>query len=233
MDPSLQTTLENRSLNSHPSGQIPHKNPKSAPGIRAPQFRYLLGKRNIFINTTDPSPELVKRAKEIITKKALFPEMDDTLAKELEGKAWQLETKPEEDLITELFTPLIPALERVPYQSLARSKNRMCSYAVDVPYDPEVTAVFPPLPKSKPYLVFGYSQTSFNVDQLMASDLLVAELNHYAMPDGIIRFSFFDLEFKAQATGGTHFLGTNQLANAGAVAIYLRAGAKDFSRGQH
>lgn len=125
VDPSLQTTLETMSLNSYPSGQIPQKNPKSATGIRAPQFRYLLGKRNIFINTTDPSPELVKRAKEIITNKALFPEMDDALAKELEGKAWQLETKPGEDLITELFTPLIPALERVPYQSLARSKNRM------------------------------------------------------------------------------------------------------------
>ena len=40
-------------------------------------------------------------------------------------------------------------------------------------------------------------------------------------------FLFFAIEFKAQATGGTHFIATNQVANAGAVAM---AGTLQFVR---
>lgn len=222
-DPLPQTTFENMSADSHTtlqSGQIPTEKTKLARGVRDPQFRCFLRKCNIFISTTDASPELVKQAKEIITSKKFFPRMDDTLAKNLEDKAWKLETKFELDLITELFIPLIPALVLVPHQSLETSKNRTWSYAVDVPFDQEIAAIFPPLPKSKPDSVFGYSETAFNLDQLMASDLLVTQSNqNYAMPDENIRFPFLDLEFKAHASGGTHFFATNQLAYAGAVAM--------------
>lgn len=63
-------------------------------------------------------------------------------------------------------------------------------------------------------------ETAFNINQLIASDLLVPQPNqNYAMPDRNVRFSFLDLEFKAQASGGTHFIATNQLAYAGAVAM--------------
>lgn len=157
VDPLLQTTSENMPSNSHislQSGQISTENTKLAKDVRDSRFRYFLSKRNIFINTTDASPELVKRAKEIISHEPFFPQMDDALAKELEGEAWKLKTKIEIDLIAELFTPLIPALARVPHQSLARSKNRTWSYAVDVPFDPETAAIFSSLPKSKPDAVF-------------------------------------------------------------------------------
>ena len=39
------------------------------------------------------------------------------------------------------------------------------------------------------------------------------------MPDGKARFPFLEIEFKSQATGGTHFVATNQAANAGAIAM--------------
>ena len=51
-------------------------------------------------------------------------------------------------------------------------------------------------------------------------DLLVDQLGKsYAMPDGKARFPFLEIEFKSQATGGTHFVATNQAANAGAIAM--------------
>ncbi len=200
--------------------QISAENTKSVRGVRDPKFRYFLRKRNIHINTTDASPELVKRAKEIITNEEFFPEMDDALAKKLEGTAWKLETETKMALISELITPLIPALGIVPYESLARSQNKTRSCAIDVPFDPEVAAIYPPLPKSKPDTIFGYSETAFNVDQLMASDYLIPQPNQdYTMPDGTVRFPFLDLESKAQASGETHFIATNQVANAGAVAM--------------
>lgn len=212
MSPGSHITLQ--------SGEISSENTKSARGARDPQFRYFLRKRNIFINTTAASPELVKRAKEITTNEEFFPLMDDALAKKLEGKALKLDTKFEIDMIAELSTPLIPALAQLPHQNLEISKNRTWSYAVDVPFDPEVAAIFPTLPKSKPDSVFGYSEAAFTVDQLKTSDFLVTQSNqNYAMPDGNIRFPFLDLEFKAQASGGTHFVATNQLAYAGAVAM--------------
>ena len=78
----------------------------------------------------------------------------------------------------------------------------------------------PPLPKPKPDLIFGYSRTAFNTKQLMAIDLLVDQLGRgYAMPDGKVRLSFLGIEFRSQSTGGSHFIATNQLTNAGAIAM--------------
>ena len=39
------------------------------------------------------------------------------------------------------------------------------------------------------------------------------------MPDGQVRFPFLAMEFKAQVSGGIHFMASNQAANAGAVAM--------------
>ena len=54
----------------------------------------------------------------------------------------------------------------------------------------------------------------------MAMGLLENQLRqNYAMPDGKVGFPFFVIELKSQAGGGTHFIATNQLANAGAIAM--------------
>lgn len=78
----------------------------------------------------------------------------------------------------------------------------------------------PPLPKPKPDLIFGYSRKAFNNRQLTASDPLVDKSGgNYAIPDGNVRFPFLGIEFKSQASGGTHVRATNQVANAGAIAM--------------
>lgn len=92
--------------------------------------------------------------------------------------------------------------------------------AVAVPHDPDMLTIPPPLPEPKPDMVFGYSRTAFNIKQLSAIYILVDQLGRdYAMPDGKARFLFLVIEFKSQATVGTHFIATNQVTNAGAIAM--------------
>lgn len=61
---------------------------------------------------------------------------------------------------------------------------------------------------------------AFDTNQFMVVKLLLNQARKdYTMPDGIVRFPFLVIEFQAQAIGGTHFVATNQAANAGAVAM--------------
>lgn len=94
-------------------------------------------------------------------------------------------------MIEQLGTNLIPARKKFPHQSLHGSANRLWSNTVAAQLDPDVFAIKPSLPKSKPELVFGYSRTAFNTRQLTARDLLVEKSGgNYAIPDGNVRFPF-------------------------------------------
>ncbi len=55
----------------------------------------------------------------------------------------------------------------------------------------------------------------------MTIDLLVADQfeQSYAIPDQTLRFPFLDVKFKSQAKKGTHYVATNQVAGAGAIAL--------------
>lgn len=196
------------------------KHTPSVGGVRATDFRDSLCEHNIFINDTDASKELMEGAKKIITDKELFPEMNDAHAQELAVTAQNLETGTKDDIVEELGGVLIPTKVSLPHQYLQRISNRLWSNAVEIPPDPDELAMPPILPKPKPDLVFGYSKIAFNNNQLKAMKLLKGQLReNYAMPDGKVRFPFLVIEFKSQAAGGTHFTATNQLANAGAVAM--------------
>lgn len=227
VDPLLPKMSENMSSNSDISSDsseiltliTPSAGTGITGGVRDRKLRGLLSDHNIFINNTDASTELVKRAKEIITKE-LTPEMDDALAQSLALVAWRLETGSERDIVKKLVTPLIPAITEVPHQSLESSQNKRWADAVTVPLRSGVMVIQPPLPKPQPDFVFGYSNTAFNHSQFEVSRLLVTESGmDYATPDGEIRFPFLAMKIKAQAKGGTHFVATNQAANAGAVAM--------------
>lgn len=109
---------------------------KSANGFRVPRFRDLLGKRNIFVNHTEASTELLKRATEIITNKEPSSEMDEALAKRLADQEWDLETSQESDLIFDLVIPLMPRTAQSPYPSLQRSQNKKWSISLTVRVDP-------------------------------------------------------------------------------------------------
>ena len=232
VDPLLQRASENMSSGSESSwtAEVPSRAVASAPGtgftksangVRAPRFRDFLGKRNIFVNDTEASTELMKRVMEIITNKEPSSEMDDGLAKELADQEWNLETSQEMDLISDLVIPLILDTTKARYQSLQRCSNKKWSIAVTVRVDPSAPEVnLPRLPRPKPDFVFGYSKTAFNTSQFKASKLLETKSGeNYGMPDGKSMFPFLVLECKAQATGGTHFVATNQAATAGAFAM--------------
>lgn len=231
VDPLLQSASENTSSDSEFSwgAVIPSREAVSAPGtgftksangVRAPRFRDLLEKRNIFINNTKASTELMKRVTEIITNKEPSSEMDDALAKKLADQEWNLETSQEQELISNLVLPLIPDTTEAPYQSLKRGQNKKWSISVTVRVEPSAGVNLPRLPRPKPDIVFGYSKTAFNPSQFNVSRLLETKSGeNYVMPDGKSMFPFLILECKAQATGGTHFVATNQAATAGAFAM--------------
>lgn len=231
VDPLLERPSENMSSDSEfsRSADIPSREAASAPGtgftnlangVRAPRFRDLLVKRNIFVNDTEASTELMKRVKEIITNKEPSSEMDDALAKKLADQEWNLETSQETELISNLVLPLIPDTTQAPYQNLQRHQNKKWSISVTVRVDPSARVDLPRLPRPKPDIVFGYSKIAFNTSQVKVSRLLETKSGeNYGMPDGKSMFPFLVLECKAQATGGTHFVATNQAATAGAFAM--------------
>ena len=231
VDPLLQKPSENMSSDSESASNagIPSRKApsaagtgftKSANGVRAPRFRFFLEKRNIFVNDTKTSTELLKQVTEIMTDKESSSGLDDTLAKKLADQEWNLESSNETKLISHLVRPLIPDTTEAPYLSLTSDENKEWSISVPVPVYPSTVAKIPRLPRPKPDFVFGYSKTAFNASQFEVSRLLETESgNDYGMPDGNTMFPFLVLECKSQATGGTHFVATNQAATAGAVAM--------------
>ncbi|KAL9126365.1 MAG: hypothetical protein Q9217_004567 [Psora testacea] len=101
------------------------------------------------------------------------------------------------------------------------NSGQQWSNFVPLPLDPDVLIDPLPLPKPKPDLAFGYSEAAFNHKQLMTIDLLVDDQfgRSHAVPDQKLRFPFLDIEFKSQAKNGTHYVATNQVAGAGAIAL--------------
>lgn len=175
---------------------------KSAYGVRAPKFRFFFGKCNIFVNDTEASTELLKRATEIITNKESSSEMDDALAKKLADQEWNLETSHEAELVQSLVISLLPDTTQAPYQSLKRNQNKKWSSFVEVPFEPFTVANVPRSPTPEPEFVFGYSKTAFNTSQFKVSRFLETNSGEdYGMPDGNTIFPFLVLECKTQATG--------------------------------
>lgn len=87
--------------------------------------------------------------------------------------------------------------------------------------DPDVLTISPPLPQRKPNLVFGYSKTAI---QRQAAHGNTCSSRSVGTKLGSARrqcqlFFLGWKKFKLQATGGTHFITTNQVANVGAIAM--------------
>lgn len=74
----------------------------------------------------------------------------------------------------------------------------------------------------EPDRAFGYSSSAFTSNQRRIIDTLVDDKfgKSYAMPDDKLLFPFLVIEFKSQAKGSTHYIASNQAANAGAIALY-------------
>lgn len=219
----------------------PRTSSKSAASVHDVYYRDSLHLRNISIEKEDPPPELMRRAQRIISRSRASTEMDDATVEKLKRLSRSLQGGDEDMIIDRLVPKIIPAMSRVPDQRLENRRNQPWSNSVPVPLNARVLRIPLPLSKPKPDLIFGYSRAAFTEDQLMTIDLLVDDQfgRSYATPERNIRFPFLQVEFKSQAKTGTHFVATNQVAGAGAIAlqgtmnlIQRSSGMKDFDYDQ-
>ena len=194
---------------------------KSVASLRDIDYRDSLRYRNIYIEREDPHLELMRRAKRIISRSRASPEMDDITAKELKNTARRLQNEGEEDIIQQLAPHIVPAMMKVPDSRLARSADQRWFNHIPVPLKPSILTDPLPLPQPKPNLAFGYSEAAFTENQLGTIGLLINDQfgRSFAIPDNKLRFPFLNVDFKSQAENGTHYIGTNQAAGAGAVAL--------------
>lgn len=197
------------------------KSGKSAASVHDTDYRDSLRYRNIYIERQNPPVELMRQAKRIILRPRASPEMDDRTAQELRDTARRLQNEGEEEIVQQLAPHIIPAMNKVPDQRLARNADQQWLNSVPVPLDPSILTTPLPLPKPKSDLAFGYSEAAFSRNQLGTIDLLVDDQfgRSYTVPDQKLRFPFLDVEFKSQAKSGTHYIATNQVAGAGAIAL--------------
>ena len=212
--PSPQISFEN-------SISTSRKSERSAASVHDTDYRQSLRYRNIYIEREDPPVELMRRAQRIISCPRASPEMDDATAKKLRNKARRLQDEAEEEIVQQLAPHIIPAMDEIPDQRLASNADQAWFNSVPVPLDSSILTNPLPLPRPKPVLAFGYSEAAFTRNQLGAIDLLVDDQfgQSYAVPDKKLRFPFLDVEFKSQAKNGTHYVATNQVAGAGAIAL--------------
>jgi hypothetical protein len=197
------------------------KSKKSAASVTDTDYRQSLRYRNIYIEREEAPTELMRRAHRIISHPRASPEMDDLTAQELRDTARRLQNEAEKELIQQLAPDIIPAMNRLPDQRLARNADQLWFKSVPIPLKPSILTNPLPLPRPKPDLAFGYSEAAFTENQLGAIDLLINDQfgRNYAVPDQKLRFPFLDIEFKSQAKNGTHYVATNQAAGAGAIAL--------------
>jgi hypothetical protein len=208
------------------------KSERSAASVHDTDYRQSLRYRNIYIERQDPSMELVRRATRIISRPRASPEIDDATIQTLRATSRRMQDEAEEDIVKQFAPRIIPAMDGVPDQRLEMHSDQLWSNSVPVLLKPSILTNPLPLPRPKPDLAFGYSETAFTENQLGAIDLLIDDQfgRSYAVPDQKLRFPFLDIEFKSQAKNGTHYVATNQVAGTGAIALnsYLELIRRSF-----
>lgn len=147
--------------------------------------------------------------------------MDDATIQKLKDKSRRLRTEAEDVIIKQLAPHIIPAMDEIPDQRLEMNSDQPWCNSVHIPLKPSILTSPLPLPRPKPDLAFGYSEAAFTENQLGTIDLLIDDQfgRSYVVPDQKLRFPFLDIEFKSQAKNGTHYIATNQVAGAGAIAL--------------
>jgi hypothetical protein len=99
--------------------------------------------------------------------------MDDTTLRELRDKSRKLQNEAENEVAQRLAPHIIPAMNEIPDQRLARNAGQPWLNSVPVPLDSSILTNSLPLPRSRPSLAFGYSETAFSRNQLGTIGLLV------------------------------------------------------------
>jgi pyruvate/2-oxoglutarate dehydrogenase complex dihydrolipoamide acyltransferase (E2) component len=193
----------------------------SAVSSRGPGYRTSLRHRNIYVYGDHPPATFMQEALDIISRARNSPELDDEYVSKTLATLEKLESAGEGTVIHRLAQRIIPATSDLPDDRLESSHDQVWSRAVPVPLSSAVLDVPRPLPKPKPDLLFGYSETAFTENQINTMDVLVDKDlgGNYAIPDDRVRFPFLDIEYKSLAKTGSQAVATNQTAGAGAIAL--------------
>lgn len=189
----------------------------TAASVHDSYYHESLAQRNIFIERIDLPMELMLRAMGIMANRGACPQVDNATVQKLVRAARTLRSANEGAIRSALS-----AIIHVPDGRLSMSENQPWSNSVPIALMPGMLTIPPRLPSPKPDRAFGYSRLAFTDKQIDTISLLVDDKfgKSYAMPDNDLRFPFLSIEFKSQATGGTHYTATNQVAGAGSIALY-------------
>src|SRR5205085_7093131 len=112
------------------------KSEKSSATVHDPDYRNSLRYRNIYIEREDPLTELVRQATRIISRPRASPEMDDATIQELRDKSRKLQNEAENEIVRQLGRHIIPAIDEIPDQRLARNPDQLWFNSVPVPLNP-------------------------------------------------------------------------------------------------
>lgn len=214
---------------------------RTAASVTDINYRDLMELRNIYIESEDPPQKLIERAREIISRPRNSPEMSEDAFNQLVTTQKKIRNHGEGELVNHIVRSVMPFFAEPTNSDLERNLSQVWYNCVPLPVAcskqlPLTKQVPGPkqlaLPRPKPDLTFGYSKPAFNDEQLVAIDLLVHDElgTSYAVPDSCLHFPFLTVEFKSQATNGTLYVATNQVAGAGAIAMqgYLELMSRSF-----
>ncbi|EXJ82346.1 hypothetical protein A1O3_06159 [Capronia epimyces CBS 606.96] len=226
IDPSPTVSVEESTTSTS------RKSTRFAASVHDTNYHQALLDRNIVIEREKPPPELMRKAHRIVSRARNSPEIDDVTIQRLIDESRGLRNAKKAVIDQQLASHIIPAMNKIPDQRLQMTAGQQWVDSVPVPLNANVAKVlatqYPlpkpntplPLPKPKPDLAFGYSKAAFTHKQLTAIELLEDRFGQsYIVPDQTIRFPFLVTEFISQAQNETHYIATNKVAGAGAIAL--------------
>ena len=190
---------------------------------------------NIWAERYDPPQAFIDKSRKILLTPG--PDMDPPKARKIAQDSRRLREATETVMITSLAAKLFPFLVDCS-SKIVQSANT--EWVDAFPIKPRAGKQGAPmLSVPKPDAAFGFSQEYVLTPiQEQAAELLEDGGSSYALPDGRGGwFPFLTMEFKAAATGGTRYVGTDQANLAGSVMLltlqelHARATDGDLSQG--
>ncbi|KIW15827.1 hypothetical protein PV08_05877 [Exophiala spinifera] len=179
--------------------------------------------RSILVEKARLPPELEEKALEIISRVPASGDMDLATLEDLRQSLRSEQFGNEANLVGVLTdVSLIPGRSSR-NQILRINRKQLWLRCVQIPIHESFKGNvldYPPLSNPKPDVTCGFSAEAFTLAQkITLQTLFDGGRGSYAMPDMNTVFPFFTIEFKSEATHGTHFVARYQAANPGAIAL--------------
>ena len=174
---------------------------------------------NIYTERWDPPDLLMENAQSILNAPCLSS-MDDLKAREITRLSRALRPTNETGIIDGLAGQIFP-FWALPPSPLVKSSEGDWNEALDLPR-PTKTAIFPQIPVPQPDASFSINpERELTLRQRLALERLKQDGMTYTQPDQRAGWlPCFTIEFKAAATKGNRYVGTDQANLAGSVMLH-------------